>query len=86
MGTLSGLLPWYTMIVLHRKSAFFQSVDDTLGVFRTHAVAGTMGEFLSGFFAKLALLRLMYGSDSYGPGLFYSLESGKLKDGLRQIG
>lgn len=31
-------------------------------------------------------LRLMYGSDSYGPGLFYSHESGKLKDGLRQIG
>ncbi|KAK9990074.1 hypothetical protein SO802_025059 [Lithocarpus litseifolius] len=86
MGTLSGLLPWYTMMVLHRKSAFFQSVDDTLGVFHTHAVAGTLGGFLSGFFAKPALLRLMYGSDSYGPGLFYSLESGKLKDGLRQIG
>lgn len=28
----------------------------------------------------------MYGSDSYGPGLFYSHESGKLKNGLRQIG
>lgn len=28
----------------------------------------------------------MYGSDSYGPGLFYSHESGKLKDGLSQIG
>ncbi|KAM3709906.1 hypothetical protein ACJW31_02G209900 [Castanea mollissima] len=86
MGTLSGLLPWYTMMVLHRKSAFFQCVDDTLGVFHTHAVAGTSGEFLSGFFAKPALLRLMYGSDRYGLGLFYGLESGKLKNGLRQIG
>nr|POF11896.1 ammonium transporter 3 member 1 [Quercus suber] len=86
MGTLSGLLPWYTMMVLHRKSAFFHSVDDTLGVFHTHAVARTSGGFLSGFFAKPALLRLMYGSDNYGPCLFYNLESGELKDGLRQIG
>lgn len=51
MGTLSGLLPWYTMMALHRKSAFFRSVDDTLGVSQTHAVAGTLGGFLSGFFA-----------------------------------
>ena len=85
MGTPSGFLPWYTMMVLHRKSAFFQSVDDTLGVFHTRAVSGTLWGFLSGFFAKPALLRLMYDSDNYGPGLFYSLESGKLKDGLRQI-
>ena len=55
-------------------------------VSHTHAVAGTLGAFLSGFFAKPALLRLTYESDNYGPGLFYSLESRKLIDGLRQIG
>uniref|UniRef100_A0A7N2M1Z5 Ammonium transporter AmtB-like domain-containing protein n=1 Tax=Quercus lobata TaxID=97700 RepID=A0A7N2M1Z5_QUELO len=40
MGTLSGLLPWHTMMVLHRKSAFFQSVDDTLGV--SHPCSGCL--------------------------------------------
>ncbi|CAL5357014.1 unnamed protein product [Camellia sinensis] len=36
MGVMSGSVPWYTMMVLHRRSAFFQQVDDTLGVFHTH--------------------------------------------------
>ncbi|KAJ7953185.1 Ammonium transporter [Quillaja saponaria] len=61
MGALSGSVPWYTMMVLHKKSAFFQSVDDTLGVFHTHAVAGILGGVLSGLFAKPNLLRMMYG-------------------------
>ncbi|CAN6541459.1 unnamed protein product [Malus baccata var. baccata] len=43
MGAMSGSIPWYTMMMLHRRSAFFQSVDDTLGVFHTHAVAGLLG-------------------------------------------
>ncbi|KAK8717621.1 hypothetical protein V6N13_044882 [Hibiscus sabdariffa] len=66
MGVMSGSIPWYTMMVLHRKSAFFQSVDDTLGVFHTHAVAGVLGGLLSGLFARPKLLRLMYGTDIYG--------------------
>uniref|UniRef100_A0A2N9I1Z5 Ammonium transporter AmtB-like domain-containing protein n=1 Tax=Fagus sylvatica TaxID=28930 RepID=A0A2N9I1Z5_FAGSY len=87
IGALSGSVPWYTMMVLHRKSAFFQSVDDTLGVFHTHAVAGLLGGFLSGLFAKPTLLTLMYGPDNYyGPGFFYSLTDGKFIDGLRQMG
>ncbi|XP_059455208.1 ammonium transporter 2 member 3-like [Corylus avellana] len=85
MGILSGSIPWYTMMVLHRKSAFFQSVDDTLGVFHTHAVAGTLGGLLSGIFAKPNLLTLMYGQ-KYGPGLVYSFSNGEFKKGLNQIG
>ncbi|XP_059440583.1 ammonium transporter 2 member 3-like [Corylus avellana] len=85
MGILSGSIPWYTMMVLHRKSAFFQSVDDTLGVFHTHAVAGTLGGLLSSIFAKPNLLTLMYGQ-KYGPGLAYSFSNGEFKKGLSQIG
>ncbi|XAR73722.1 hypothetical protein NMG60_11007789 [Bertholletia excelsa] len=58
MGAMSGSVPWYTMMVLHRRSAFFQKVDDTLGVFHTHAVAGLLGGILSGVLAKPSLLRL----------------------------
>lgn len=87
MGVLSGWIPWYTMMVLHRRSAFFQSVDDTLGVFHTHAVAGFLGGILSGIFAKPNVLEMMYGTaNPHGPGLFYSILDGKLKDGLKQMG
>ncbi|RXH74956.1 hypothetical protein DVH24_029677 [Malus domestica] len=60
MGAMSGSIPWYTMMMLHRRSAFFQSVDDTLGVFHTHAVAGLLGGLLSGFFGRSDLLRMMH--------------------------
>ncbi|ESW28203.1 hypothetical protein PHAVU_003G267400 [Phaseolus vulgaris] len=87
MGALSGSVPWYTMMVLHKKSAFFQSVDDTLGVFHTHAVAGLLGGVLSGVFAKPKLLRIMYSDDEqYGPGLVYSFCKGEsVGEGFRQI-
>ncbi|MBA0833810.1 hypothetical protein Goarm_006231, partial [Gossypium armourianum] len=83
MGVMSGSIPWYTMMNLHRKSAFFQSVDDTLGVFHTHAVAGVLGGLLSGLFAKPKLLNLMYGNDVYGPGLLHS--RGHIYPGLKQM-
>ncbi|KAE8685424.1 Ammonium transporter 3 member 2 [Hibiscus syriacus] len=82
MGVMSGSIPWYTMMVLHRKIAFFQSVDDTLGVFHTHAVAGFLGGLLSGLFAKSGLLRLMYCSNIYGPDLSHC--KGQFHRGLRQ--
>ncbi|XP_022775460.1 ammonium transporter 3 member 3-like [Durio zibethinus] len=84
MGMMSGSIPWYTMMVLHRKYAFFQSVDDTLGVFHTHAVAGLLGGLLSGLFARPKLLKMMYRLDCYGPGLLHS--KGELHRGLRQMG
>ncbi|KAK3015004.1 hypothetical protein RJ639_007257 [Escallonia herrerae] len=86
MGALSGSVPWYTMMVLHKKSAFFQKVADTLGVFHTHAVAGFLGGLLSGFLAKPELLELFYGNQNYGPGLLYGILTGHIPHGHRQMG
>ncbi|KAL3723677.1 hypothetical protein ACJRO7_035790 [Eucalyptus globulus] len=84
MGAVSGSVPWYTMMVLHRRSAFFQKVDDTLAVFHTHAVAGVLGGILSGLFAKPNLLRMFYFLDNY-TGLLYGIINGKASQGLQQM-
>ncbi|KAI3836808.1 hypothetical protein MKW98_005141 [Papaver atlanticum] len=47
MGILAGSIPWFTMMILHKKSSLLQKVDDTLGVFHTHAVAGILGGTLT---------------------------------------
>lgn len=86
MGVLSGWIPWYTMMVLHRRSAFFQSVDDTLGVFHTHAVAGVLGGLLSGILAKPDLLKMYAITNEHGSGLLYSFIEGERRKGLRQMG
>ncbi|KAF2400098.1 ammonium transporter [Trichodelitschia bisporula] len=51
IGLFSGSLPWVTMNILGKRLAFFEMVDDTLGVFHTHLVAGVTGGFLTGIFA-----------------------------------
>ncbi|KAK9138485.1 hypothetical protein Sjap_009079 [Stephania japonica] len=58
MGLLSGSIPWYTMMVVHKKSTLLQKVDDTLGVFHTHAVAGFLGGITTGLFAEPQLCAL----------------------------
>ena len=58
MGIASGTIPWYTMMVLSKKLPFLQKVDDTLGVFHTHAVAGTLGGALTGLFAHPFLSKM----------------------------
>ncbi|BBN08553.1 ammonium transporter, Amt family [Marchantia polymorpha subsp. ruderalis] len=59
IGVLSGSIPWYTMMILGRKpGGIFSKVDDTLGVFHTHAVAGSLGGILAGFFAQPTLCNL----------------------------
>ncbi|KAK6141584.1 hypothetical protein DH2020_024685 [Rehmannia glutinosa] len=60
MGILSGSIPWFTMMVLHKKIWLLKQVDDTMAVFHTHAVAGTLGGLLTGFFANPKLSRLFY--------------------------
>jgi Amt family ammonium transporter len=55
MGILAGSVPWFTMMVVHKRSRLLQQVDDTLGVFHTHAVAGVLGGFLVGLFAEPTL-------------------------------
>ncbi|KAK9732950.1 hypothetical protein RND81_04G033700 [Saponaria officinalis] len=51
MGILSGSIPWFTMMIVHKKWKPMQAIDDTLGVFHTHAVAGLLGGILTGIFA-----------------------------------
>ncbi|MCO5604550.1 hypothetical protein L7F22_058717 [Adiantum nelumboides] len=59
MGVCSGSVPWFTMMVVHKRSAFLQKIDDTLGVFHTHAVAGFLGGLLTGIFAEPNLCNLL---------------------------
>lgn len=92
MGVLAGSIPWYTMMVLHKKSAFFQRVDDTLGVFHTHAVAGLLGGLSAGIFAKPNLIKMFYNLETskQGPGLLYGIinpnEVIHVQDGFKQMG
>lgn len=58
MGVLSGSVPWFTMMIVHKKWWVLQSIDDTLGVFHTHAVAGYLGGILTGIFAEPVLCSL----------------------------
>lgn len=50
IGVAAGVVPWLSMNKLGRTK-LFQKVDDTLGVFHTHAVAGALGGILTGVFA-----------------------------------
>ncbi|OVA14977.1 Ammonium transporter [Macleaya cordata] len=58
MGVLSGSIPWFTMMIIHKRSTLLQKVDDTLGVFHTHAVAGLLGGIGTGLFAEPELCTL----------------------------
>jgi Amt family ammonium transporter len=51
IGLCSGSIPWVSMNVVGKKLSLFRKVDDCLGIFHTHAVAGVTGGFLVGIFA-----------------------------------
>ena len=51
LGAGSGSIPWFTMNIVGRKVAFFQKVDDVLGVVHTHLVASIIGGFGTGLYA-----------------------------------
>lgn len=86
MGICSGSIPWFTMMVVHKKSELLQSVDDTMAVFHTHAVAGSLGGILTGLFANPKLCNLFYGKYGQYVGLFYGFQMGDFHTGFRQIG
>lgn len=52
MGVMSGSVPWFTMMIVDKRWKLFPKIDDTLGVFHTHAVAGLLGGLLTGLFAE----------------------------------
>ncbi|KAG0466083.1 hypothetical protein HPP92_017108 [Vanilla planifolia] len=86
MGVLSGSIPWFTMMVLHRRIPLVKHVDDTLAIFHTHAVAGSLGGILVGFFAEPRLNHLFFGDDPKYIGLAYALRDGRASAGFRQMG
>ncbi|KAH9743886.1 Ammonium transporter [Citrus sinensis] len=88
MGMLSGSIPWYTMMVLHKKIPMLKRVDDTMAVFHTHAVAGSLGGILAGFFANPKLNRIFYLVDDWEHyiGLAYGFQSGRASTRFRQMG
>jgi len=51
IGALSGTIPWFTMNKLAKHIPYFRDIDDTLGIFHTHAVAGCTGGFMTGILA-----------------------------------
>ncbi|KAK4732005.1 hypothetical protein R3W88_024993 [Solanum pinnatisectum] len=88
MGLMSGSIPWFSMMFLHKKLWFLKQVDDTMAVFHTHAVAGTLGAILAGVLANPRLGRIFYMVDDWPKyiGLAYGIQSGKYNAGLRQLG
>lgn len=86
MGLFSGSIPWFTMMVVHKKSVLLQKVDDTMAVLHTHAIAGALGGILTGLFAHPRLCFLF--TTSYGQyvGLFYGFKMGAVHTGFRQLG
>ena len=75
MGIASGTIPWYTMMVLSKKLSLLQKVDDTLEIFQTHAVAGTLGGALTGLFAHPYLCS-MFLTVPNSKGSFYGDDGG----------
>ncbi|XP_076901631.1 ammonium transporter 2-like [Bidens hawaiensis] len=75
MGILGGTIPWFTMMILHKKSIWLQKVDDTLGVFHTHAIAGILGGLLTGLLAEPTLCNIVL-PVSGSRGAFYGKNGG----------
>jgi Amt family ammonium transporter len=51
IGICSGAIPWLSMNIMGKRVALFKHVDDCLGIFHTHCVAGVLGGFLVGLFS-----------------------------------
>ncbi|KAL3824915.1 hypothetical protein ACJIZ3_020944 [Penstemon smallii] len=84
IGAVQGMITG--LVCITPGAAFFQKVDDTLGVFHTHAVAGLLGGILSGLFANPSLLKMYFLTSSQGPGFIYGIMNGNFMSGLCQMG
>ncbi|MCH87886.1 ammonium transporter 3 member 1-like, partial [Trifolium medium] len=97
MGVFSGSIPWFTMMVIHKRSKLLQKVDDTMAVLHTHAIAGSLGGILTGLFAEPKLNALFYeayaiwgqgdklenSSSKYGSSLYEDVEVAATKKNKR---
>ena len=53
VGFASGTISWASMNIMGKKIAYFRKIDDALGTFHTHCVAGFVGGFSAGLFATV---------------------------------
>jgi ammonium transporter, Amt family len=67
VGVVAGIIPWLAMNKL-QKTAFMMKVDDTLGVFSTHGIAGLTGGLLVGILANPDML-VYIGTEKDAPGV-----------------
>src|SRR5271169_2732851 len=67
IGICAGIIPWASMNKF-QKTRFMMKVDDTLGVFSTHAVAGLTGGLLVGILACPDMLEYI-GTEKEAPGV-----------------
>ncbi|KAI0516313.1 hypothetical protein KFK09_008985 [Dendrobium nobile] len=81
IGVFSGSISWFTMMVLHKRIRFLKKIDDTLGIFHTHGVAGALGGL-----ADPKLTKLFFGDDPKFIGLVFGLKDGRVRAWLRQMG
>nr|PNR41085.1 hypothetical protein PHYPA_018488 [Physcomitrium patens] len=76
MGLLAGSIPWWTMMVLHKRWWLLQKADDTLGVIHTHGVGGILGGICVGLFADPTLCKYMHVAREHTNGAFYGGNGG----------
>jgi ammonium transporter, Amt family len=67
IGIAAGIIPWWSMNKFQR-TRFMMRVDDTLGVFSTHGMAGLTGGLLVGILANPDMLEYI-GTDKEAPGV-----------------
>ncbi|KAK4690305.1 ammonium transporter, Amt family, partial [Lecanoromycetidae sp. Uapishka_2] len=77
IGFGSGVVPWASMNIFGKKVAFMRRIDDVLGVFHTHMVAGTLGGCATGIFATTS------GVVSFGDSTFVG---GAIEGNGKQVG
>ncbi|KAK6911401.1 Ammonium transporter AmtB-like domain [Dillenia turbinata] len=85
MGLLSGSIPWYTMMALHKMIKLLQYVDDTMAIIHTHAVAGSLGGILAGMISVPKLCRLFYAVPDKYISVAYGLQMGRASAGFHQL-
>jgi Amt family ammonium transporter len=66
-GLVAGIIPWIAMNKIQTLPAM-KKVDDTLGVFSTHGVAGLTGGLLTGILANPAMI-VYVGTEKEAPGI-----------------
>ena len=67
IGICAGIIPWLSMNKL-QKTRLMMKVDDTLGVFSTHGIAGLTGGLLVGILATPDML-MYIGTEKEAPGV-----------------